>query len=86
MHFSARDLVLDCICNAKYGAFFTLARPFLDTIKFFHDFFWYWCVFMMKLNNFLVGSFLSGIGLVIGFHLQSAITQILETLLDTNTL
>ena len=24
-------LVLDCICNVKYGIFFALARPFLDT-------------------------------------------------------
>ena len=39
----------------------------------------------MKLNNFLVGSFLIGIDLVIGFQLQSAITQILESFLNTNT-
>ena len=32
----------------------------------------------MKFNNFLVGSFLSGIGLVIEFNLQSAIIEILE--------
>ena len=29
--------------------------------------FFYLCVFKMKSNNFLVGSFLIGIGLVIGF-------------------
>ena len=40
----------------------------------------------MKLNNFLVESFLIGIGLVIGFQLQNAITQILESFLNTNTL
>ena len=32
MHFNARkDLVFDCICNVKYEAFFTIARPFPDT-------------------------------------------------------
>ena len=40
----------------------------------------------MKLNNFLVGIVLIGIGLVIRFQLQSAITQVLETFLNTNTL
>ena len=40
----------------------------------------------MKLNKFLVESFLIGIGLVIGFQFQSAITQILESFLNTNTL
>ena len=35
MHFSARGLVLDCICNVKDGAFFIVARPFLDTRIFF---------------------------------------------------
>ena len=30
----------------------------------------------MMLNNFLVGSFINGIGLVIEFHLQSAFTEI----------
>ena len=33
----------------------------------------------MKLKNFLVESFSSEIGLVIEFHLQSTITQILES-------
>ena len=79
------DIVLDYICNVKYGAFFTIARPFLDTKK-NYDFFWYQCVFKMKLNNFLVEIFLIGIGLGIRFQLQSAITQILETSLNTNTL
>ena len=35
--------------------------------------------FMMKLNNFLVGRFSNGIGLVIEFHLQSAFIEILES-------
>ena len=39
MHFSARDLLLDYICTVKYGAFFTIARPFLNRRNFFHDFF-----------------------------------------------
>ena len=34
-------LVLDYICSVKYGAFFTVARPFLDRRIFFHDFFLY---------------------------------------------
>ena len=33
----------------------------------------------MKLKNFLVGSFSSGMGLAIEFHLQSAYTKILES-------
>ena len=41
--------------------------------------------FKIKLNSFLIGSFLIGIGLVIGFQLQSAITQILESFLNTDT-
>ena len=72
-------LVLDCICSVKYGAFFTVAKPFLDTRNFFHNFFWYHCFFKMKLNNFLVGSFSNGIGLVIEFHLYSTFTKILES-------
>ena len=32
-------LVLDCICNVKYKAFFTIARPFLNRRNLFHDFF-----------------------------------------------
>ena len=39
----------------------------------------------MKLKDFLVESFLIGIGLVIGFQLQSEITQILESFSSTNT-
>ena len=42
--------------------------------------------FKMKVNNILAGSFLIGIDLVIGFQLQNAITQILESFLNTNTL
>ena len=64
MHLSARDLVLDCICNVKYETFFTIARPFFDTKNSFNDFFGYLCAFKMKLNNFLFGSILSGIDLV----------------------
>ena len=40
----------------------------------------------MKLNNFLVGSYLSERSLVIEFQLQSAVTQILESFLNKNTL
>ena len=39
----------------------------------------------MKLKNFQVEIFLSGIGLVKEFHLQSAIIKILESFLNTNT-
>ena len=31
-------LVLDSICSVKYGAFFSVARAFLDSKIFFHDF------------------------------------------------
>ena len=79
-------LVLDYICSIKNGAVFTIARSLLDTRNFFHDFFCYKCVFEMKLKNFLIGSFLIGIGLMIGFQLQSAIIQILESFFNTNTL
>ena len=61
------------------GHFFIVARPFLDIRNFFHDFSLYQCFFKMKLNNFLVEGFLSGIGLVIEFLLQSAFTKILES-------
>ena len=53
---------------------------------FFNDFFGYLCVFKMKLNNYQVESFLIGIDLVIELQLQSAITQILESFLNSNTL
>ena len=63
-------LILDYICNVKYGAFFTISRPFLNTRNFFHNYFFGTSVlFKLKLNNFLVGSFLSGISLVVEFHL-----------------
>ena len=75
------DLILDYICNIKYGAFFTIARPFFNTRKKIHDF-----LVLLKLNKFIVESFLIGIGLVIGFQLQSAITKILESFLNTNLL
>ena len=31
-------VVLDFICSAKYGAFFTIARPFIDIRISFQDF------------------------------------------------
>ena len=40
----------------------------------------------MKLNNFQVETCSRGIGLVIEFHLQSVVIEILESLLNTNTL
>ena len=40
----------------------------------------------MNLNNFLVESFLIGISLVIGFQLQSAITQIFQSFFNIHTL
>ena len=67
MHFSARELVLDCICSVKYEAFFIVARPFFDTRNFFHDFFSTSVFLKVKLNNFLVRSLLIGIDLVIKF-------------------
>ena len=70
---------MDCICSVKYGAFFAVARPILDRRKKFHDIFWYKCFFKMVLNNFLVGSFLSEIGLVIEFDLQSPFIEILKS-------
>ena len=86
MHFSARGPSLDCFCRVKYGAFFTVEGHFWVQEKTIHEFFVTNVFFKTKLNNFLVGSFLIGIGLVIGFRLQSAITQILESFLNTNTL
>ena len=75
---------MDYICNVKYGTYFTLAMPFLDTINSFHGFFGYHYVFKMMSNNFLVESFLIGIVLVIGFQLQSAIILILESFLNND--
>ena len=34
-----RGLILDFICIVKYGAFFTIARPFLDINFFLMNFF-----------------------------------------------
>ena len=80
-------LVLDYICSVRYWTFFNVARPFLDRRNFFKDFFGINIFFIkIKLNNFLVESFLSGIGLVIEFHLQSAFIEILISFLNTNTL
>ena len=58
-------LILDCICSVKYGAFFTSARPFLDRRIFFHDFVFVLVFFQDEVEHFQVGSFLSGIGLII---------------------
>ena len=66
MHFSAWDSSFFFI---KYGARPFFARPILGH-KFFHYYFLYYCVFKMKLNNFIVGSFLIGIGLVIGLAMM----------------
>ena len=60
------------------GHFSLLQGHFWIEEIFFHNFFWYLCFFKMKLNNSLVESFSSGIGLVIEFHLQSVFTEILE--------
>ena len=49
-----------------------------------HDFLLYYYFFKMKLKNFLVASFVSGIGLVIEFLHQSAFTEILKSFLKTN--
>ena len=69
------------------GHFSLLQGYFLIQEIFFHDFFVNNMIFFnLKFKNFLVGSFLIGIDLVIGFQLQSAITQILESFLNTNTL
>ena len=54
------------------GHFSLLQGHFWIQEKKIHDFLVLLC-FKMKLNNFLVESFLIGIDLVIGFQLQSAI-------------
>ena len=41
---------MDYICSVKYGAFFTIARPFLDTRNFFQDFFGSSVFLKMKLT------------------------------------
>ena len=61
------------------GHFSLLQGYFWIEEIFFMIFFCSSFFFKMKLNNFLVGSFLSGIGLEIEFHLQSAFTEILES-------
>ena len=38
MHFSARGSSFGLYCSVKYGAFFSVARPFLDGRNYFHDF------------------------------------------------
>ena len=67
MHFSALD---SSFFFVKYGARPFFARPFFKSQIFFHDFFLHWCVFKMKSNNFLIGSFLIGIGLAIGLAMM----------------
>ena len=67
------------------GHFSILQCDFLIQEKKIHEFFGTNCC-KMKLNNFLVGSFLIGIDLVLGFQFQSIITQILESFLNTSTL
>ena len=53
MHFSVGNLVLDCICNVKYEAFFIVTRPFLDKKN--SMIFLGISVFLkIKFNNFLV--------------------------------
>ena len=37
---------MDYSCNVKYGAFFTIARPFLDRRNFYHEFFFGTNVFL----------------------------------------
>ena len=69
-------LVLDCICSVIHGAFFTVARPFLDS---FHDFFFVLVFFQDEVERLSSWKFLSAIGLGIEFHLQSAFTEILES-------
>ena len=39
MPFSSIGLILGCIYSVKYGAFFIVARLFLDRRNYFHDFF-----------------------------------------------
>ena len=46
-----QGLVLDCICSVKYGAFFTIARPFLDRRKSFHDFFFVLVIFQDEVEQ-----------------------------------
>ena len=86
MYFSARESIFGLYLQCKIWGIFHYCKAIFGYKKFFSRFFWYKCVFKMKLNNFLVGSFLIAIGLVIGYQLQSAITQILESFLNTNTL
>ena len=74
------SIILDCFHYCK-ATFRHKKKKFI--------FFLYFCIFVffkMKLKNFLVGSFLSGIGLVIDFHLQRAFTKILESFEKTNRL
>ena len=50
MHSSAKGSVFGLHFFVKLGTFFSIAKPF-------YEFFWYWCVFKMELNNSLVESF-----------------------------
>ena len=71
--------VLDCICSVRYGVVFTIARPFLDRRTIFSDFFFPLLVFQDEVQELLLGSFPSAIGLIIEFDLQSACCEILES-------
>ena len=71
-------LVLDSICSVKYGAFFTIPRPFLDRRKFFMIFF-VLVFFQDEVEQLSRWKIFSGIGMVIEFHLQSIFIEILES-------
>ena len=86
MHFSAKRSSFGLYLQCKVWGIFYSCKAIFGYKKKIHNFFWCKCVFKMKFNNFLVRSFLIGIGLVIGFQLLNVITQILESFLNTNTL
>ena len=66
--------------QCKIWSIFNYCKAFLDTRIFFYNLFWVLVFSKMKLKNNLVGSFSSGIGLVIEFHLQSVnFIEILES-------
>ena len=67
MHFNAMVISIGLCLLYKIWGIFTIVRPFLDTRTFFHNYFGYYYVFKMKLNNFLVESFKIGISFVIEF-------------------
>ena len=81
MHFSAMGSTFGIFLHYKIWAIFHYCKVIFE-----YSFFFIWCVFEMKLNNFLVGSFLIEIALVIEFQIQRATNQILESFLNINTL